>query len=101
MIHILKKSNITLSNWIEDGRRNWMKHRLLDYTPPIDLIRITKEYRNLELVWNVYFEGNLEYIKYMFHKIYGNRSYKDAELDTLKKNIDNILSKADKLIIFA
>jgi hypothetical protein len=91
-----------MSHWISDSRMNWMKHRLYDYREPIDTIKILKEYRNMELVWNVYFDGkNIEYIEYLFRKIYGHNTYKDEELETLKKNIDNLLAKADKLIIFA
>lgn len=103
MIHKLTKTNIVMSNWIQDTRMNWMKHRLLDYTPPIDIIRIIKEYRNLGLVWGVYFEGkNLDYIEYLYNKIYGQQTFiGEDQLENVKKNLDNILNKADKLIIFA
>jgi hypothetical protein len=102
MIHVLKKGNIILSNWIEDSRMNWIKHRLFDYSEPIDSIKILKEWRHMELIWNVCFSGkNIEYVAYLFRKIYGDSTYENEDLDTVKKNIDNLLSKADKLIIFA
>ena len=81
---------------------NWMKHRLHDYKEPIDTIHLLKEFRQLQLSWNVYFNGkNLEYVEFIYRKIYGNQTYVDDQVETLKKNIDNVLSKADKLIIFA
>ena len=101
MIHVLKKGKITMSHWICDSSVNWMKHRLFDYQEPVDVIKIVKEYRNTELVWNIYFYGkNIQYIEYLFRKIYGHVVYKDEQLEILKKNIDNLLVKADKLIIF-
>jgi hypothetical protein len=102
MIHKLTKTNIIMSNWIQDSRMNWMKHRLLDYREPIDTIKILKEYRNSKLSWNAYFSGkNVEYIEYIYRKMYEHQSFSDEQLEILKKNIDHILNKADKLIIFA
>jgi acetylornithine/succinyldiaminopimelate/putrescine aminotransferase len=107
VIHTLKKGNITLSNWIEDSRRNWMKHRLFDYSEPIDVIRIIKEYRGRGLAWGIYFDGaNLQYIQFLYNKLFANQIDEknlpvEDQLELIKKNIDTVLSKADKLIIFA
>lgn len=106
MIHVLKKGGITMSHWANDSKFNWMKHRILDYREPIDSIKIMKDYYRLggELGknWTVYFQGeNIKYVEFMFRKIYGYEWYRDDQVEKLKEDIDNLLTKADRLIIFA
>lgn len=102
MLHTLKKGNITLSNWIQDSQKNWIKHRLYDYSVPFDSIKIVKEYKNLELVWEVYFNGkNIEYIEYIYRILYKHQTFCADQIETVKNNINLVLNKADKLIILA
>jgi hypothetical protein len=101
MIHVLKKGGITLSNWILDSRMNWMKHRVLDYSEPMDVITIVKGYDVDN--WAVYFRGpNIKYVEYLYNQVYGDLLYiPDDNVERAKKQIDNLLVKADKLIIFS
>jgi hypothetical protein len=101
MIHTLNKGTLVLSHWISDSRFNWMKHRLHDYREPIDTIRIIKEFRKFTLVWKVYFNGSkIQHIEYMYRKIYGDPDIEEDQIELVKRQIDNLILKADKLILF-
>lgn len=102
MIHTLKKGTLILSNWIQDSRGNWMKHRLGDYSEPMDSIKIQKDFLNFQLIWKVVFYGpNVEYIEYVYRRIYGDPDIPLDKLEETKKQIDSLLTKVDKLIIFS
>lgn len=102
MIHTLNKGTLVLSHWINDSRFNWIKHRLHDYREPIDTIRIVKEFRNLKLVWKVYFTGNnIKSVEYIYRKVYGDPDIEDDQIETVKRQLDILLVKAEKLLVFA
>ena len=101
MVITIKKGSIKLSHWIENGYDgSWIKHRLVDYSEPIDYIKLIRRlgYDN----WTLIFYGpNIKYIEDTYNNTYGIRSITTDQVEATKRQIDKFLTKIDKLLIFA
>lgn len=106
MLIPVKKGNVLLSNWILINYRDWIKHRVRDYSNPMDCIRLSPTYNFTtgERGWHLTFEGpNMDYIAYAYKQAY---SYSDGgfisdnDLQAVKDRIDKFLTKIDKLVAF-
>lgn len=102
MLIPIKKGKLLLSNWVQVNHTDWIRHRVKDYSEPMDVIKLQRVYNGKSAMWRLSFMGNnLKYVEETFRNTYGIHDVTDDQLDKLKAQIDKFLIKIDKLLVFA
>ncbi len=109
MLVPVKKGKVLLSHWVELNHRDWVKHRVGDYSQPMDFIKLVQSINmgtnnKLQYQWKIQFEGpNMGYIAYAYKQAYHYRdgeTFPNEDLQKIKDRIDKFLTKIDKLVVF-
>ncbi len=73
MLVPVKKGKVLLGEWILLNYRDWVKHRVKDYSEPMDCIKLQPsfDFATGARGWHLTFHGpNMSYIAYAYKQAY-------------------------------